>query len=64
MEMRRGIDWLLILVGVLLVVGLIAYARGPEHYRGDEVCRDGDQGSGVAVARPTTARRWLTRARS
>jgi hypothetical protein len=46
MEMRRGIEWLLILVGALLVVGLIAYARGPEHYRGDEI---GSHGTKVVV---------------
>jgi hypothetical protein len=46
MEMRRGIDWLLILVGALLVVGLIAYARGPKHHRGDEI---GSHGTKVVV---------------
>jgi hypothetical protein len=35
--MRRGLEWLLILAAALLVVGLIAYARGPKHHRGDEV---------------------------
>jgi hypothetical protein len=46
MEMRRGIEWLLILVGALLVVGLIAYARGPKHYHGDEI---GSHGTKVVV---------------
>jgi hypothetical protein len=46
MKMRRGIEWLLILVGALLVVGLIAYARGPKHYRGDEI---GSHGTKVVV---------------
>jgi hypothetical protein len=32
----------------LIVIGLIAYGRGQEHHRGDEV---GTLGSGVAVAR-------------
>jgi hypothetical protein len=49
MEMRRGVEWLLIFVGVLLVVGLIAYARGPEHYRGDEI---GSHGTKVVLIRP------------
>jgi hypothetical protein len=46
MELRRGIDWLLVLVGALLVVGLIVYARGPKHYRGDEI---GSHGTKVVV---------------
>jgi hypothetical protein len=44
--LRRGIEWLLILMGALLVVGLIAYARGPKHYRGDEI---GSHGTKVVV---------------
>jgi hypothetical protein len=35
--MRRVIEWLLIIAAALLVIGLIAYARGPKHHRGDEV---------------------------
>jgi hypothetical protein len=48
MEMREGMRWLLAVAIVLAVVGLIAYARGPEHHHGDEV---GALPSGVAVAR-------------
>ena len=44
--MRRVVEWLLILVGALLIVGLIAYARGPKHHRGDEV---GSHGTKVVV---------------
>jgi hypothetical protein len=44
--MRRGFEWLLIAAGVLLVVGLIAYARGPKHHRGDEV---GSHGTKIVV---------------
>jgi hypothetical protein len=44
--MRSGIEWLIILVAVVLVVGLIAYARGPNHYRGDEI---GSHGTKVVV---------------
>ena len=44
--MRRGIEWLLILAAGLLVVGLIAYARGHKHYRGDEI---GSHGTKVVV---------------
>ena len=46
--MRRGIEWLLILAAVLLVVGLIAYARGAKHHRGDEV---GTHGTKITVVR-------------
>jgi hypothetical protein len=46
--MRDGIRWLLALAIVLVLIGLIAYARGPEHHHGDEV---GALPSGVAIAR-------------
>jgi hypothetical protein len=45
----RVIEWLLVVVGMLLVVGLIAYARGPEHYRGDDV---GSHGTKIVVVNP------------
>jgi hypothetical protein len=35
--MRDGIRWLIVLVIALVVIGLVAYARGPEHQRGDDV---------------------------
>jgi hypothetical protein len=35
--MRRAVRWLIIVAGALLVIGLIAYARGPKHHHGDEV---------------------------
>ena len=44
--MKRAIAWLLIVVCALLVVGMIAYARGPKHYRGDEV---GTHGTKIVV---------------
>jgi hypothetical protein len=46
--MPRFVEWVLIAVGVLLVVGLIAYARGPKHYRGDDI---GSHGTRVVVVR-------------
>jgi hypothetical protein len=46
--MRRGAEWLLFLAAALLVVGLIAYARGPNHHRGDEV---GTHGTKIVVVR-------------
>ena len=44
--MRRGIEWLLVAVGVLLLVGLMTYGRGHKHYRGDEI---GSHGTKVVV---------------
>ena len=44
--MRRVAEWLIILGAALLVVGLIAYARGPKHHRGDEV---GSHGTKIVV---------------
>ena len=29
--------WILILLAAVLVIGLLGYARGPEHHRGDDV---------------------------
>jgi hypothetical protein len=34
---RRGIEWLIVAVCALAVVGLIAYGRGSKHHRGDEI---------------------------
>jgi hypothetical protein len=45
--MGHGVRWLIALALVLLAIGLIAYARGPEHHRGDDV---GALGSGAAPA--------------
>jgi hypothetical protein len=44
--MRRVVAWLLIVAMGLVLVGLIAYARGPKHYRGDEI---GSHGTKVVV---------------
>jgi hypothetical protein len=41
--MRNGVRWLIVLVIALVLIGLIAYARGPEHHHGDDV---GALGSG------------------
>jgi hypothetical protein len=38
--------WVLVSVCALLVIGLIAYARGPKHHRGDEI---GSHGTKVIV---------------
>jgi hypothetical protein len=44
--MRRAVEWLLIVVAALLVVGLIGYARGSKHHRGDEI---GTHGTKIVV---------------
>jgi hypothetical protein len=46
--MRRGVELLIILAAALLVIGLVAYARGPKHHRGDEI---GSHGTKVVVVR-------------
>ena len=35
--MRDWVRWLIVLGLVLVLIGLIAYARGDEHHRGDDV---------------------------
>jgi hypothetical protein len=35
--MRDLVRWAIVLGLVLVVIGLIAYARGDEHHRGDDV---------------------------
>ena len=35
--MRAVIGWIVIVAAVLLIVGLIGWARGPEHHHGDDV---------------------------
>jgi hypothetical protein len=44
-----GVRALIAVVCALLVIGLIAYARGPAHHRGDEV---GSHGTKVVVVVP------------
>jgi hypothetical protein len=44
--MRRFLEWLLIVCAALLVIGLVAYARGPKHHHGDEI---GSHGTKVVV---------------
>jgi hypothetical protein len=46
--MRNGVRWVIGLGTAVILIGLIAYARGPEHHRGDEV---GALGSGAALLR-------------
>jgi hypothetical protein len=35
--MLAAVRWIIVAVAVLVVVGMVAYARGPEHHRGDDV---------------------------
>lgn len=46
--MRDGFRWAIVLAAVLVLIGLAAYARGPEHHRGDEI---GSHGTKVIVVR-------------
>jgi hypothetical protein len=49
MPIRR---WVLLVVVVLVAVGLIAFARGPQHHRGDDVGALGPGAQPVAVLEP------------
>ena len=40
--------WVVVLAAALLVIGLAAYARGNEHYRGDE---PGTHGTKIVIVR-------------
>jgi hypothetical protein len=42
----RWIAWILLIALALGLVGMIAYARGPKHHRGDEI---GSHGTKVVV---------------
>jgi hypothetical protein len=42
--------WIVVVVVLLVVAGLIAYARGPDHRRGDEIGRQASGDPPVAVA--------------
>jgi hypothetical protein len=46
--MGDGFRWAVALAAALLVIGLAAYARGPEHRRGDEI---GSHGTKVVLVR-------------
>ena len=49
-NLARWRPMLIALVVTLGLVGLIAYARGPDHYRGDEI---GSHGTKVVVIQPS-----------
>jgi hypothetical protein len=48
--MSNTASWLIALVLALAPVGMIAYARGPKHHRGDEV---GTHGTKIIVVQPS-----------
>jgi hypothetical protein len=41
-----ALRWVFVLLAVLFVIGLAAYAGGPKHYRGDDV---GTHGTKIVV---------------
>ena len=47
--MRDGPRWVVVLLVALLLIGLIAFARGPDHHRGDEIGQ-GSVGAAVLAA--------------
>jgi hypothetical protein len=48
--MRRAVELILVAVAAALLIGLMAYARGHKHHRGDEV---GSHGTKVVVVHVT-----------
>jgi hypothetical protein len=48
--MSNTASWLIGVVLALALVGMIAYARGPKHHRGDEV---GTHGTKIIVVQPS-----------
>lgn len=49
--MRDAVRWLIVLGIVLVLIGLIAYARGDKHHRGDDVGAHGALRAAGAEAR-------------
>jgi hypothetical protein len=47
-----GIRWIVVILLALLLVGLLAFARGRDHHRGDE---EGALGSSARVVRVVRA---------
>jgi hypothetical protein len=47
-EMSDTPKWVIVVVVVLLVVGLVAFSRGRQHHRGDEV---GERAGGALAVR-------------
>jgi hypothetical protein len=51
MKDNDGVRWLVAFVAVLLVIALVAYARGTKHHHGDEVGSHGMAATATAPAR-------------
>ncbi len=47
--MSDSVRWVIIIVAVVLVLGLVAFARGGEHRRGDDVGSSARGGATVVV---------------
>jgi hypothetical protein len=47
--MSQAGRWVIVILVVLLAIGLIAFARGPDHHRGDETGQ-GSIGAAFLVA--------------
>jgi hypothetical protein len=41
--------WVIVIVAIAVLIGLIAFARGPDHHRGDEVGESTSAGGLVLV---------------
>jgi hypothetical protein len=48
--MQKAIAWVLLVAAGLLVIGLMAYARGPKHHHGDQV---GSHGTKLVIVHVT-----------
>jgi hypothetical protein len=46
--MREVASWVVLLAAALCLIGLAAYARGPEHHRGDQI---GTHGTKIVIVR-------------
>jgi hypothetical protein len=47
--MRRTIEWIIVVVAVLLIIGLASYAHGRRNYHGDEIGSDGGEVTTVQI---------------
>jgi hypothetical protein len=47
----RWIAWVLLILIGLSIVGMLAYARGPKHHRGDEIGTHGTKIVAVTTSR-------------
>ena len=50
--MSDGVRWVVVVALVVLVIGLVAYARGPAHHRGIQVVGERPPGTPSQVVTP------------